>query len=239
MSSSMESAIPCLDRLLEACARHGIPVDIQPPGRAPPKAGELVAGFPLDPVLARIYARAGSIAFGGRLEGIHLYRLDDQANHLAEENEERRRRWPEALRSALFLFAHEPALAYYLATVPKLAAGAERRQPVVQVDTYEDPYALPVASNVDRFFDTYSLYLERQQECAHSAAEATRGISPGTLLEGASDVVGQLVFPWHVPDLIAQDQPLVEMLRAGRFDFLMGTSEDVRRWVGQVLAASP
>ncbi|HLM42573.1 MAG TPA: hypothetical protein VK458_01845 [Myxococcaceae bacterium] len=50
-------------------------------------------------------------------------------------------------------------LAYHYATVPCLA-DARGLQPVVKVDMHEEPYAVPLASNVDRFFDTYSRYLE-------------------------------------------------------------------------------
>jgi hypothetical protein len=118
------------------------------------------------------------------------------------------------------VFAKEHALAYYYATVPTLRSG-EGLQPVVKVDIYEEPYALPLASDIDRFFDTYSRYLE--------ALVA----SPFYEEDGAS----ALTFPWDVPELIARDRPLVEMLRAGRFEFLMEKNADAREWVSQVLSA--
>jgi hypothetical protein len=89
----------------------------------------------------------------------------------------------------------------------------------VKVDVHEDLYALPVASDMNRFFEVYSRYLEALVR------------APSYEEDGSS----ALVFPWHMPELIAQDQPLMEMLRAGRFDFLMEGNADARRWVEEVL----
>jgi hypothetical protein len=169
-------------------------------------------------LLAAVHARVGYI---GIEEEFFLLRLRDERNFdLRRVNEEWRRDWPEPFRSVL-VFAKEDRLAYYFATVTALAnEGAP--PPVVKLDVHEALYALPVASDVDRFFDTYSRYLEALVE------------SPFYEEDGAS----ALTFPWDVPELIAQDQPLVEMLRAGRFDFLMEKNADARAWVSQVLAAS-
>ncbi|WP_309893512.1 hypothetical protein [Archangium sp.] len=111
---------------------------------------------------------------------------------------------------------------YTYATVPRLA-DEQGRQPVVRVDTYEEPYALPVASNVDRFFDTYSRYLE--------AVVA----DPDYQRTGDSD----LLFPSHATELLARDERLVELMRAGRFDSLMKIRDDsTRRWVAKVMGTA-
>jgi hypothetical protein len=95
-------------------------------------------------------------------------------------------------------------------------------QPVVKVDMHEEPYAVPLASTVDRFFDTYSRYLEV------------------LVAEPDYEEFGPAVrtFPWQVPELIARDQPLVESLQAGRFDFLMPKDEETCSWVAMILRAA-
>jgi hypothetical protein len=111
-------------------------------------------------------------------------------------------------------------MAYTYATVPCLA-DEWGRQPVVEVDTYEyEPKVMPVASNVDRFFDSYSRYLE---------ALVTH---PRYLESGETD----LLFPWHVTGILARDERLVESMRAGRFDSLMKNMDDeTRRWAAKVM----
>ena len=112
-------------------------------------------------------------------------------------------------------------LAYHYATVPCLA-DARGLQPVVKVDMHEEPYAVPLASNVDRFFDTYSRYLEV------------------LVAEPDYEELGPAVrtFPWQVPELITRDKPLVELLQAGRFDFLMPKDEEDRSWVARLLGST-
>ncbi|HYO54835.1 hypothetical protein [Archangium sp.] len=245
MSEHMEQVHPLLglERLMVVCRKNDIPMDLQPPPRAPPKAGELVCGLPLDPVLAAIYTRSRRMVFEGELDGFFLHRANDSRD-LIEVNEDRPEHWPEAFRTSLFFFGGEPALAYYYATVPRLA-DEQRVQPVVWVDTYEDLYALPLASSVDRFFDTYSHSLERQVELIREDAEFKARLeaefgppAPDSLRALWSKDIPRINFPWEVPDLIARDEPLVRLLRAGRFDFLMEGCEDAHKWVGKVLAAA-
>ncbi|MFL5358618.1 hypothetical protein [Archangium sp.] len=109
---------------------------------------------------------------------------------------------------------------YTYATVPGLADGWGR-QPVVQVNTYEyEPLVMPVASNVDRFFDSYSRFLEAL--VADPYYQETGETS--------------LVFPWHATDILARDERLVELMRAGRFDMLMRNGDDEeRRWAARVM----
>jgi hypothetical protein len=211
----MQSNIPLpgLDRLVETCRRNGLLRMVEPPS-----AGAPLAGLSTDPVLAAIHARVGCI---GIKEGFNLLRLEDEQKFdITRVNEEWRRDWSEPFRS-LLVFAKEEALAIYYATVPSLEdeTGA---QPVVVVNVYEEPYALPIASNVDRFFDVYSRYLD------------TIVKDPDYEEQGPS----VLAFPWGVAELIARDRPLVEMLRAGRFDLLMPKDEETRAWVAQVEGAA-
>jgi hypothetical protein len=94
---------------------------------------------------------------------------------------------------------------------------------VVEVNTYEyDPKVMPVASNVDRFFDSYSRYLEAV------AAE------PSYQESGEVD----FTYPWDSTEILAQDERLVELMRAGRFDSLMKhVDETTRRWAAKVMGA--
>jgi len=176
-----------------------------------------VAGAPLDPLLAAMHTQVGYI---GLDEGFTLLRAGD-ARHsdLLRANERWRRDRAEPLGS-LLVFGKEEMLAYYYATIPHLA-DARGQQPVVKVDVHEEPYAVPLASNIDCFFDTYSRYLEV------------------LVAEPEYDELGPavLTFPWQVPELIARDKPLVELLQAGRFDFLMPKDEETRTWVARVLGA--
>ncbi|WP_257454794.1 hypothetical protein [Archangium lipolyticum] len=201
-------SLPGFERMLEVCRKDGMALYQEPPDSLTLVIGELVAGLPCDPLLSAVLARVNTL---GLPEGFFL--LPGKAADgfdLRGVNAEWRRDWPEPFRS-LLVFAKEQALAYYLATVPTLA-DEQGIQPVVWVDTYEDLYALPIASSVDRFFDTYSRSLERQVE--------------------------RLNFPRDVPDLIARDASLVGMIRSGRFDFLMETCQEAHEWAGKVLVAS-
>ena len=105
--------------------------------------------------------------------------------------------------------------------MPRLA-DARGCQPVVEVDTYDldGPHAVPIASDVDRFFDTYARYLEAEVEADPNYEEGGPGV---------------FSFPWGTPELIARDAPLVEMLRAGRFEPLMKKDEESRVWVEKVV----
>jgi hypothetical protein len=240
---SQAHPLPGLERLMAVCQKNGIPMDAQPPARAPPRAGERMCGLPFDPLLAAVYARSARVAFGGTLEGFYLNRADDSKDLIAH-NEEVREFWPEAFRVSLVVFAGESALAYYFATVPSLADD-KGIQPVVWVDTYEDLYAMPIASSVDRFFDTYSRALERWVELIREDAEskardeAELGPPPPDSLSALlAEDTPVLNFPWDASDLIARDEPLVELLRAGRFDFLMESCPDALSWAAKVLAAA-
>jgi hypothetical protein len=209
--------LPGLERLMEVCRRLQLRLKISPPSHSPPGAGILMTGLPFDRVLSAVYAQLGYAAFATDVDGIVLRRYDDAERKLEEDN----RWWSEGYRARLalptFIFAGEPMMAYHYATVPELA-DAQGRQPVVMVDVYEEPYAMPVASDVDAFFDAYSRYLERLK------------VTPRGMEES------QLTFPWNVSAIIGRDRRLAEMIHAGRFDLLM-TNSEVRDWSRKVVNA--
>ncbi|WP_157774688.1 hypothetical protein [Melittangium boletus] len=177
-------------------------------------------------MLAAFYSRLGGL----RLHlDLYINACDAQLNGILKANEEVQPYWPEPFRSFL-VFGGQEALAYRYATVPGLA-DARGFQPVVEVDPYEDIYALPIASNVDRFLDAYARYLTLIHE------------TPGF----RDDPDARPSFPRGVPELIAEDRKLVGMLVDGRFDsimFLPGgiqtqeTREYLREWVAKLRAAS-
>jgi hypothetical protein len=121
---------------------------------------------------------------------------------------------------SLLVFAKDDRLAYCYATVPSLV-DSRGLQPVVWVDVYETLYAVPVASNLDAFLDTYARYLE--------AAPA---------FHDGEDAPPLRAFPWNASQVIAQDRELVTRLRAGHFDFLLKANARAREWVDS-LAGTP
>jgi hypothetical protein len=145
-----------------------------------------------------------------------LYKPGPHEYGLARINEGMRRNDTEPFRSSL-VFGQEPSLAYYYGTVPKLA-NPHGIQPVIYIDAHDQMFVLPVASSVDRFFDVFSRYLEAVAEDPQYVEERHSSIS----------------FPWDVPELIAQDKPLVQMMEAHRFDFLLKSDEHTRNWLAQV-----
>jgi hypothetical protein len=210
--------LPGLTRFLDVCQRHRLLLEHEPPTHPVPKAGERIAGLPFDPLLAAVHSHVGHFRLK---EGLSLLRLvDAQGFSLTRMNERWRDERPEPFRS-LLVFAKEDLLAHYYATVPSMADDMGI-QPVVDVDVHSTPHAIPVASDTERFLDTYARYLEALVE------------SPGFEEDGYS----ALIFPWDVPGLLAADQSLVEMLRARRFDFLLPQDEETRQWVAQVLDAA-
>jgi hypothetical protein len=73
---------------------------------------------------------------------------------------------------------------------------------------------------VDRFFDSYSRYLEAL--VAHPRYQQSGEM--------------ELDFPLGMTDLLARDERLVELMRAGRFDSLMKNVDDeTRHWAAKVM----
>ncbi len=214
--------LPGLERLLDVCQRLNLGLRTGPPAREPLKAGSLVEGVDFDPVLASVYSRLGHAAFATEVMCWVLTRSDEQVHELAEENKWWRENWWEELGAPVLVFGSEMGLAYTYATVPGLA-DAWGRQPVVMVDTHEpEPKVIPVASNVDRFFDSYSRYLEAL-------------VSHPAYRESGEK---ELTFPWDATGILSRDERLVELLRAGRFDLLMTHVDDsTRRWAAKVMGS--
>jgi hypothetical protein len=213
-------ALPGLARLLEVCQRLNLGLRTSPPAREPSRVGISWEDVPFDPVLASVYARLGHAAVATKVMGWVLSQSNDEEHALEATNKRWREKWWKALGQPVIVFGGDMGMAYTYATVPGLADGGGR-QPVVRVDTYEfDPYVMPVASNVDRFFDSYSRYLE--------ALVA----DPRYQESGKTD----LLFPWHATDILARDERLVELMRAGRFDSLMKNVDgETRAWAAKVM----
>ncbi|WP_309895604.1 hypothetical protein [Archangium sp.] len=212
--------LPGLERLLELCQRLQLGLKTSPPARVPVVAGSLMEGAPFDPVLAKVYARLGHAAFATKVMRWVLTRSDDQENRLAENNRWWRETYWGELGMPVIVFGGE---VYSYATVPSLA-DEWGRQPVVEVNTYEldGLHVLPVASNVDRFFDSYSRYLEAVVASPRYQEAGENGI----------------LFPTHMGDLLARDERLVELLRSGRFESLMKNLDaQERQWVAKVMGA--
>jgi hypothetical protein len=217
--------MPGLERLLAACEKYPVQVRLRKPWGGAPTAGSLLLGRSFDPMLAAFYSRVGGLLFDSRL---YVNACDEQVNGILMANEHAQRYWPEPFRS-LLVFGGQEALSYTYATVPSLA-DVGGFQPVVEVDPYEDIHAVPVASNVDRFFDAYARYLELIYETPD--------------LRDNPDA--RPLFPNEVPEIIATDRALMSMLVDGRFDFLMfqegvdaeRTHEEIRAWIVRLRAAS-
>jgi hypothetical protein len=211
----MESmALSGLERLMGVCQRLNLGLKTSPPAREPLRAGSSLEGVPFDPVLASVYARLGHMAVATKVMGWVLSQSNDEEHDLEKRNKWWKEEYWEALGEPVIVFGGDMGMAYTYATVPRLADGWGR-QPVVRIDTYEfEPDIMPIASNVDRFFDSYSRYLEAL----------------------VADPRRDLLFPWHATEILARDERLVELMRAGRFDPLMKNADDeTRRWAAKVM----
>ena len=211
-----ELDIPGLNRLISICQRHSFPLKLSPPHSLPIEKGGLVLGTPLDPQLAAVYQRLGRAEFGE----LTLYSPASGKDGLVARNEWLRKYEAPEVQSSL-IFACETGFSLYYGTVPQLA-DAHGVQPVVHINGYE-AYAVPVASSVDRFFDAYSRYLERV------------AVDPEYLHHGITSVN----FPWAMTTLLAQDEPLMGLVRAGRFDFLANDFRDAVEWLQELRQAKP
>ena len=211
----MSTHLQGLKKLVETCHRHGLFLKTVPPEGTLPGLGELFLGQPFDPVLAALYSKLSAAILGD----FQLYSWGSGEGQLATLNAGMRSFGEEPYMSAV-LFGQVSIMAYYLATVPSLA-DAEGNQPVVFIDGYERHQVLPVASSVDTFFATFSVYLERAVMTEEYAVE--RRID--------------LHFPTSVPDLIALDCPLVNALSSDRFNKLMRDDDESREWISAVTRA--
>jgi hypothetical protein len=205
-----------LRSLEEVCKRYSLAWKTQPPSSTSPAPDELFLGQPFDPILAALYGQIGAAVLGD----FQLYPFGNRDEQASSINQGMRSFGEEPYLSSV-LFGQIPMLAYYLATVPALA-DANGIQPVIFIDGYEGHLVLPVASSVDQFLLTFSMYLERAVLTPEYAME--RNI--------------RLHFPTQVPDLVARDHLLLSALSEGRFDQLMRGAEESRDWVASVTSAA-
>jgi hypothetical protein len=211
----VSSNLPGLDRLIAVCQQHSLPLELSPPQASVPQPGGLVFGEPLDPHLAEAYQGLGSAEFGP----LTLFGPHSGERGLFGDNEELRKYDWEPARSML-IFGKETGFAYYHGTVPRLA-NRQGLQPVVHIDCHEAIYVFPIASSVDRFFYLYSRYLELL------VADPGYG-------QPFAKVIN---FPWGMTPHIAQDEPLMEQVLAGRFDFLVERRRDALEWLHELRTA--
>jgi hypothetical protein len=208
------NVLPGFERLLGVCRSraHPLKLELPPPFRGPVEA--TVAGKPMDPQLAAVHARVGHLWVRDEL---YLFpERHERRPDLHRVNAYWRREWSEPFGS-LLVFGKDDRLAYCYATVPALV-DERGLQPVVWVDVYEALYAVPVASCVDHFFDTYARYLEAAPDVAGDG----------------EDEPPLRAFPWSASRVIARDRELMKRVRAGHFDFLLKANAWAREWVEKV-----
>lgn len=207
--------LPGLTHLIRACRSHGLPAKFSPTQAPATRMEAAVCGHPLDPQLAMLYQELNSAELGE----FYLADLVDEENGFHAWNERVRLYDMEPFRSCI-IFGGVSGLAYCYATVPALADELNL-QPVVEINyNAAELSAVPLASNVNRFFDLYASYID--QTTAENAA-ALRKISPWN--------IPPHTFPWSMPELVAMDEPLMALVRAGRFEFLTNDHPDALEWL--------
>ncbi|GMT97772.1 hypothetical protein KH5H1_18910 [Corallococcus caeni] len=197
----MESPLKGLERLMAQCREQRLPLRLGTASTEDSTGRELFPGQPLDPLLAAVFRRIGD----ARVAELVLYPLQGEHGVVAINRTLRER--GEAPFPECLVFGQVPSLAYRFALVPGLA-DPHGLQPVVFIDDHSEKEVLPVASNLDRFFDAYARSMEAWDD---------------------------MDFPRFEPERIAEDTVLVEMMRAGRFDGLVTRDEESQRWMRQVL----
>ncbi|MCY1032889.1 hypothetical protein OV207_15570 [Corallococcus sp. BB11-1] len=198
------------------CREYGLPLREGLPVVEDWTSRELFPGQPVDPLLAAVLKRVGD----ARLAEVALHGFEGEYGLVATNGMLRER--GDAPFPSCLVFGRVPSLAYRFALVPGLA-DARGLQPVVFIDDHLDKEVLPVASNLDRFFEAYARSIE------HFAGGRRLGPDPWNDLD----------FPRFAPERVAEDRPLVDLMRAGRFDGLVTQDEESQRWMRQVLAAGP
>jgi hypothetical protein len=212
-----DSMLPGLDRLIAICQRHSLPLETHPPLASVPKSGETLLGQPIDPQLAAIYQRLG----GGEFGPFSLLGPHSEEDGLIPQNQWLKERDQVQFLSSL-TFGWKPGFAYYYGTVPKLA-NTQGLQPVIFISAMEELFAIPIASSVDRFFHLYSRYLESMV------------VDPDYVESG----IPYVQFPWDMAPLVVQDEPLIERVRAGQFDFLTGNYHGALEWLQRLRSPPP
>lgn len=170
-----------------------------------------VLGTPLDPDLHDLLKRHEHVRVSGDAFGLFIYGVT------GPETIESSTRGLRSMADdghvypfgGLISFAQYGYQASYLCCVPALAA-PDGRQPVLYVDTYETPWAMPMASSVERTLIVLARYLEMR------AAGLDR------------------TFPREVPEIIREDRQLVELARSGAFEPWVGGERD---WTAALIAS--
>lgn len=208
-------SLPGFDLFIKTCRQHGLPLELSPPLPTAPKAGELLFGQPVDPMLAALYQRTADASLGP----LSILRPDAEPHGFVQENEYFKRDGEEPFRST-HLFAKETGFSYYFGAVPGLA-DSTGFQPIVYIAFYPvEIYGVPIASNLDRLFELYSRYLERM-------------VVDNEYLETGHP---EITFPWAMVQQVAQDSSLVAQIRAGRFTHLLNDHREAKQWVTDVLS---
>lgn len=211
----MEPSLKGLERLMSLCRELDLPLRQGLPATEDWTSRELFPGQPVDPLLASVFRQVGSV----RMAEVFVYAPGGEHGIVAINTMLREQ--GEAPFPACIVFGQVPSLAYRFALVPGLA-DARGMQPVLFIEDYIDKEVLPVASNLDHFFDTYARSIESVVRRNSSA--------PGMWEDS--------YFPRFEPACVAQDHALVDMMRAGRFDGLVTRDEESQQWMQQVLDAS-
>lgn len=198
--------------LLAVVRGPGWTVRLGPPASQVPAT---ILGAPLDRELAGLLAQHDGVQIWGDPFALFVRGLSGPES-IEQDNTGLRRLdvgqpYP---FDGLVSFAQVAYKASYLACVPALADGAGR-QPVVYLDTHEDPWAVPVASGVDRALGLLARYLE------FAAAQGPDGLT-------------DVLFPWHVPHFVRDDAPLVTLAASGAFDPWLGIEPAAREWVESI-----
>jgi len=218
----MTPTLPGLERLTSVLEEFGIRYSLAPPFSEAPRAGELVLGAPFDPQLAALYAHTD----GGKLGDLGLFSLDDNSNwklvHINTYIRETRQGNPFWTDNVIY-FASEVGVSHNFAVVPSLA-NAEGVQPVLYIDDVEESHLYPLASSVDKALDLWARFCEMRLR------------KYGVLETWMIEVYGVSI--WNEPGMVAEDEELVRLIKAGTFDAFMGQDVNAREWVDAVVQAS-
>ena len=190
--------------LAEQARLAGLHVKIQPPAEELPDTDALL-GTPLDSELAELLR----VANGCQIASLTIYGAAGSPNTLIGMNRDIRAiRDDIPLLGRVLLCAGFGYQATNLATVPN-HTDEKGRQPVVIVDTNEEPFMVPLASTVNR-----ALELVVEDDIRRTQDEFW------------SDEP----FPENLAERIAQDVRLMELINAGAFADIDGGTEDLQEW---------
>jgi len=215
-----EKSLIGLDRLRALLDGFGVERALLPPSLAAPAEGDPVLGVPFDPQLATLYR----LTNGGKLGDLILYSFSPDSNwDLVGSNTFTRevRRGNPFWTDEVIYFATESGEPYRFAVVPALA-NPEGVQPVVYLFEVDGVRLYPLASSVDKLFDLWARFCEPRLEKYGRLDSWMVGID-------------DFSFILNEPRLVAQDEALVLMIQAGRFDRLMEQHPNSLKWASSVL----